>query len=187
MSISARGSLWDSLGMALVAKGYFRSWDSSQPRSWTPEKAAPPSLVAGSGSATVAAAMAAEQRRGAALSFRPPERENRLLSQTLSDRSLQKRRRDIRGASPFRNVTLAEEKCVCGCTAWCCLHTSVDKQTTKLHTLDIKKTLASMKCHIVRQRHLLHRMTNRYRGDNTLTPLEGATAFVLPRRHNLPK
>ena len=67
MSSSARGSVWDSRGMARVLNGYLRSWDSSQSRLWKPgEAAAPPSLAAGSGSTTDAAAMAVDQRRSAA-------------------------------------------------------------------------------------------------------------------------
>lgn len=43
--------------MGLVVKGYFRSWDSSQSRLWTPANPAQLSLSVGSASTTVAAAM----------------------------------------------------------------------------------------------------------------------------------
>lgn len=58
----ALGSVWDSLGMGLVGKGYLRSWDSSQSRLWTPVKPVQPSLSDGSTSTTVVAAMFADKR-----------------------------------------------------------------------------------------------------------------------------
>lgn len=90
ISTSALGSVCDSLGMGLVGKEYFRSWDSSQPRFWTPAKPTQPSLSVGSASTTVAAAMFVAQRRSAAC-LRPAHNEAAKSPSCLPSCTLQRR------------------------------------------------------------------------------------------------
>ncbi len=101
MSISALGSVWDSLGMGLVGKEYFRSWDSSQVLLWTPGKAAPPSLAAGSASTTVAAAMVVDERRLASTVLPSARRPEEGFSSALYAARLQSQRREYHATVPI--------------------------------------------------------------------------------------
>lgn len=113
--MSALGSVWDSLGMGLVGKEYFRSCDSSQPLLWTPGKPVQPSLSAGSTSTTVAAAMLVDKRWLAAsvlLTMNQPETG---LSSGLHSARLQSQRCDFHTIFPIHRYYIDQGN-LCGPT-----------------------------------------------------------------------
>lgn len=141
--MSALGSVWDSLGMGLVGKEYFRSCDSSQPLLWTPGKPAQPSLSAGSTSTTVAAAMLLDNRWLAAsvlLTMNQPETG---LSSGLHSARLQSQRCDYHTIFPIHCYSIDQGNlygpthtaALSGSDPRRCLHTVL---TAGVHTASTK-------------------------------------------------